>query len=67
MVVRQKGEIQKRPNLAFSAMGSNCISDSYEFDSRSPVLIRDAVAGKATVIEKPDLTSEVVQIKKVSK
>jgi len=29
--------------------------------------VRDAVAGKATVIEKPDLTTEVVQIKKVSK
>ena len=26
--------------------------------------VRDAIAGKATVIEKPDLTSEVVQIKR---
>jgi hypothetical protein len=26
--------------------------------------VRDAVAGKATVIDKPDLTTEVVQIKR---
>ena len=29
--------------------------------------VRDAVAGKATVIEKPDLTTEVVQNKRASK
>lgn len=29
--------------------------------------VRDAVAGKATVIDKPDLTTEVVQIKRASK